>query len=403
VNGTYTAGVALTGTNTVQIQVDFTTAGAYSISTNTAGGMSFATTGNATVGNDQSITLTGTGTPTAGTHNFTVTFGTSTCTFSITVGGGNAVGTLDGSPNACAPITVNGTYRVGVPLTSANNVQVQVDVTAAGSYTISTSTVTGFSFTKSGTLGVGTNQLITLDGSGTPTTSGTQNFTVTFGTSTCTFTVNVLPALSNDYFPRTAGSNWSYEFDDDPNDSLFRRAGSETISAVSQTWTVFWENDGSGQDSSGYYRKTNSPNDYYEWFDYGTFFGMDNPAWGQYIMLKSDEAQGAVWKTPSSAPFFDGTVNGTTPISARFSMTLLQKDATISITTSTGTVQYQNVNVVQERVEVFDGSSWIDVTAQIDVQFKSYYARGIGLIKFEALDASGALLGQQELRRYQVN
>ncbi len=405
INGTYTAGVALTGGNNVVIQVDFTTAGPYSISTSTAGGMSFAKSGTATVGNDQSITLDGTGIPTAGTHNFTVTFGTSTCTFSVIVaaGGGPAVGTLDGGPGACAPITVNGTYRSGTALTASNTVQVRVDVTAAGTYTISSNTQSGISFTKSGNLSVGNDQLITLDGTGTPSASGALNFTVTFGTSTCTFTVNVLPALSNDYFPRTTGSNWSYEFDNDPNDSLYRTVIANTHNAAGNTFNIFMANDGSGLDSSGYYRKTTAPNNYYEWFDYGSFFGYDNPAWGQYIILKDDVAQGTNWKTPDTSPFFDGTANGGQPISLRFSSTLVQKDVTISVTTSVGTQQDQNVNVVNDRVELFDGSNWIDVTAQVDIQFKTYYARGIGFIKVEELDAAGNVTWVQELRRYQVN
>jgi hypothetical protein len=402
VNGTYTNGVALTGTNTVQIQVDFTSAGPYSISTNTVAGFSFSASGTATVGNDQSITLNGTGTPTAtGSQTFTVTFGTSTCTFTVNVvaGGGPAVGTLDGAPNACTPATVNGTYRVGTALGASNTVQVQVDVTTAGTYTISTNTVTGFSFTKSGTLAVGNDQLITLDGSGTPTTQGTQTFTVTFGSSTCTFTVNVQPALSNDYFPRTTASNWSYELDDDVNDTLYRVVLPNTHSAIGNTYNIFMANDGTGLDSSGYYRKTTSPNNYFEWFDYGSWLGMDNPAWGEYIMLKDDVAAGTNWKTGA----FNGTVNGGTPVQVRFSYTILQKDVTISITTSTGTQAYNNVIVVEEKIEVFDGANWQDLTAQLDYQGRSYYARGIGLIKFQELDASAAEQFQMELRRYQVN
>jgi len=396
VNGTYTAGVALAGTNNVQIRVDFTGAGPYSISTNTVGGMSFAASGNATVGNDQTITLNGTGTPVAGTHNFTVTFGTSTCTFSITVGGSNASGTLDGGPSACAPITVNGTYRVGTVLTATNTVQVRVDVTAAGSYSITTNTVTGFSFSKTGTIAVGNDQLITLDGTGTPTTAGTQTFTVTFGTSTCTFTVNVLPALSTDYFPRTTGSNWSYEIDDDANDSLYRFVIAPTHSAAGNTYNIFMFNDGTGADSSGYYRRA-APN-YYEWFDWGSWLGFDNPGWGEYIMLKEDLNAGQSWNTGT----FNGTVNGGTPLMARFKYTILQKNITTSLTTSTGTQQYQNVIVVEERIEVFDGSGWVDVTAQIDYMGKSYYAQGIGLIKFEELDGTGALVSHMELRRYVI-
>lgn len=402
VNGTYTNGVALTGSNTVQVQVDFTTAGPYSISTNTVAGFSFSASGTATVGNDQTITLNGTGTPTAtGTQTFTVTFGTSTCTFTVNVGGGGgpAVGTLDGAPGSCTPVTVNGTYRVGTALTSANNVQVRVDITTAGTYTISTNTVTGFSFSKSGTIGVGNDQLITLDGTGTPTAQGTQTFTVTFGSSSCTFTVPVQPALSNDYFPRTTGSNWSYEFDNDPNDSLYRVVIANTHSALGNTYNIFMANDGGGMDSSGYYRKTTSPNNYYEWFDYGTWLGLDNPGWGEYIMLKDDVPAGNNWKTGS----FNGTVNGGTPVQLRFSYTILQKDITFSVTSSTGTQSYNNVIVVEEKIEIFDGSAWQDLTSTIDYQGRSYYARGIGMIQFLALDGSGAETFRMELRRYVVN
>jgi hypothetical protein len=357
--------------------------------------MTFTKSGTATVGNDQTITLDGAGTPVAGTHNFIVNFGSSTCTFSITVGGGNATGTLDGSP-ACAPITVNGTYQVSTALSATNTVQVRVDVTAAGAYSITTNTVTGFSFSKTGTIGVGNDQLITLNGTGTPTASGTQTFTVTFGTSTCTFTVNVQPALSNDYYPRTTGSNWSYEIDDDPDDSLYRTVIAATHSAIGNTYNIFMYDDGTGMDSSGYYRRT-APN-YYEWFDYGSWLGYDNPAWGEYILLKEDLNAGQSWTTGN----FVGTVNGGTPLTARFKYTILQKNITLSLTTSTGTQQYQNVIVVEERIEVFDGSGWVDVTAQIDYMGKSYYARGIGMIKFESLDGTGALVAQQELRRYSV-
>ena len=87
---------------------------------------------------------------------------------------------------------------------------------------------------------------------------------------------------------------------------------------------------------------------------------------------------------------------------ARFKYTILQKNITMSLTTSTGTQQYQNVIVVEERIEVFDGSGWVDVTAQIDYMGKSYYAQGVGLIKFEELDGTGALVSHSELRRYVI-
>lgn len=189
INGTYSQSVALTAANTVTIQVNVTTAGVISISTNTVAGFSFAFNGPLAVG-VQNVNLVGTGTPTAaGTQNFTVTLGSSTCTFSVPVTG-PGVGTLGGAPNACAPITVNGTYTNGTPLAGTNTVVVQVNVTTAGNFNITTNTAAGFSFAFSGPLAIGA-QNVTLVGTGTPNATGTQNFTVTVGTSTCTFTVPV--------------------------------------------------------------------------------------------------------------------------------------------------------------------------------------------------------------------
>ncbi len=398
VNGTYTVGTALTAANTVQVRIDVTTAGPYTISTNTVTGFSFTKSGTVAVGNDQLITLDGIGTPTtAGTQTFTVTFGTSTCTFTVPVTGpSGAVGTLDGAPTACTPVIVNGGYRSGTLVTTCNTAQIRVDVTTGGAYTITTNTVTGFSFSKTGTIGVGNDQLIILDGTGTPTTAGVQTFTVTFGTSTCTFTVPVQAILGTDYFPRTANSNWSYEWDDNALDSFYRVVLTATHSALGNTWNIFMMEDGTapGLDSSGYYRK--SGGDYFEWFDYGSWLGLDGPGWGEYILLKDNVAQGTNWKTGT----FNGTAGGT-PIQVRFSYTLIQKDVAVSITSSLCTINYTNVNVVEEKIEVFDPTfmMWVDATAAIDYFGKSYYARGIGLIKFEALDAGGVVTDKQELRR----
>jgi hypothetical protein len=197
INGTYIKDVILTAANTVQVQIDVTTAGTYNISTNTVAGMQFSGTGTVAVGPGQLITLNGTGTPTAaGPQTFTVTFGTSTCTFTITVGAAAvAAGTLGGATGACTPSTVNGTYTSGVALVAASNtVQVQINVTTAGVYNISTNTVAGMQFSGTGTVALGAGQLITLTGTGTPTATGAKTFTVTFGASTCTFTITVVAA-----------------------------------------------------------------------------------------------------------------------------------------------------------------------------------------------------------------
>ena len=192
VNGTYTAGTALTSGNTVQVQVNVTTPGVFSITTNTVNGYSFSFSGNLTTSG--LVTLTGTGTPgAAGSNSFTVTLGASTCTFSVTVSGPTAgVGTLGGAGGTCTPANINGTYTAGTALTSANTVQVQVNVTTPGLFTINTNTVNGYSFSFSGNLAA--SGLVTLTGTGTPAAAGTNVFTVTLGASTCTFSVTVNPS-----------------------------------------------------------------------------------------------------------------------------------------------------------------------------------------------------------------
>ena len=105
-------------------------------------------------------------------------------------GGGTAVGTLGISAGSCTPVTNAGTYTQGIALTSTNTVTVTVTVATVGTYTISTNTVNGVSFSKTGTFTAAGTQTVILNGSGTPVSSGNQNFTVSFGSSTCNFTLN---------------------------------------------------------------------------------------------------------------------------------------------------------------------------------------------------------------------
>ena len=392
VHGAYAVGVALNSSNTVDVGVNVTTVGTYNITTTAVNGMTFSASGTFASTGVQIITLNGSGTPSSGgSTSFPLTAGSSNCTFSVTVSSA-AVGTLGGSGSACAPFTINGTYTAGTALVSSNTVQVQINVTTAGTYSISTNTVNGYSFSASGTASTGM-QTIMLNGTGTPTASGSNTFTVTFGTSTCTFTVTVAAAPVIDYFPRTTNSNWSYEFNDVSTDSLLRKVYPQTLSALGNTYNIFMQDNGSGFDSSGYYRKNGG--DYFEYLDVGAFIGYDNPLWGEYIMVKDNVAAGTNWKSSG----FSGTIS-TTPVTLRFSYTILQKDVPITITTSTGTVTYQNVIVVEEKYEQQTGpTTWTDITTLIDYYGKSYYARGVGLIKFEALNAAGTVQSQQELRR----
>jgi hypothetical protein len=194
--GYYATGTALANTNTVSIQVNVTTAGTYSISTNTVNGYKFSASGSFTGTGIQTVILAGSGTPIAAqTDAFTPTSGTSGCSFNIIVlTPAPAVYTLSGAPGACTVATVNGVYALNTALTSANTVTVQVNITSIGTYTISTNTIGGMTFSKSGSFSTTGIQTIILNGTGTATIAGANIFTA--GTAGCTFTVTVIgPAV----------------------------------------------------------------------------------------------------------------------------------------------------------------------------------------------------------------
>ncbi|MGC4101733.1 hypothetical protein [Ferruginibacter sp.] len=95
----------------------------------------------------------------------------------------------------CAPVTVNGVFKVDSTLNSNYYVDVQVNVSYPGTFDIRTDTVNGFWFNKAGSVVLGTNT-IRLYASGKPVLSGTNTFTVKYGTgaggSTCTFDITVV-------------------------------------------------------------------------------------------------------------------------------------------------------------------------------------------------------------------
>ena len=86
VNGFYILLKPLDAANTVVIQANITTPGSYTVTTNTANGMSFSASGVFAGSGLQNIILRGSGTPQAtGQSTITPNYGTSTCSFNVTV------------------------------------------------------------------------------------------------------------------------------------------------------------------------------------------------------------------------------------------------------------------------------------------------------------------------------
>ena len=186
ISGTYASGVALGAGNYADLAVNVTTPGAYTVSTNTANGMSFSGSGAFSAMGAQVIRLIGNGTPSGqGTFTFTPAGG---CSFSITVGAPPppASFTYNGAPGSCTSPVISGTFAAGTALTSASTIKLMVTVTVAGTYSVTTTNINGVTFSASGVFPVIGAQTITLTSTNTPTAGGTFSYTPSGG---CSFDV----------------------------------------------------------------------------------------------------------------------------------------------------------------------------------------------------------------------
>lgn len=213
VAGSYVANKALNDSNFIEVTVNVTTTGPYSIFTDSANGYRFRASGAFTSTGPNTVRLKGTGRPVSdGVHTFTVFFDSSMCDVDVTVlpdgaTGGPAAFTLQGAPGACGNFKLNGTYYKDTTLDTRHSIEVQVNVTTVGTYTISTNTVNGYSYSRTGTFGSTGVQTITLTGTGKPAAVGNDNFTVTAGSSTCTFQVAVTtPPVAGGCTPTVQGT-----------------------------------------------------------------------------------------------------------------------------------------------------------------------------------------------------
>ena len=400
--GTYKKDTTLNSSHFVDVTVIVNAEGSYTISSDTINGYYFRGSGNFTATGPQVVRLNGNGKPLAAeTNSFTVSYDTTQCEFSVTVvagTGGTATFTLNGAPNACSGFTVNGTYTVGTAISpGTNTVVLNVNVTAIGTYSISTTAVNGIVFSTTGTFNATGPQPITLTASGTPVAAGNSTISVTASGNTCTFIITTDAIAVIDYFPRTANSNWSYEFDGDPNDSLLRKAIS-TMMIAGNTYTIFMStNDASlGFDSSGYFRKSGS--DYFEWIDMGSYLGYDSSIWMEYNFLKDNLPQGGTWNSAQFTGPLTPPGQATVQITARLGYRVLQKDVSITVKG----VAYPNTIVVEEKLWIYNPStgSFQDVSATTGF-YINYYSRNIGLIKQDYDNGSG-LIFPLDMRRYAV-
>jgi hypothetical protein len=368
VNGTYYKDTTLDARHNVVVQVNVTTVGTYAIATNAQNGYSFAAAGTFGTTGVQTVTLTGTGKPAAtGTNNFTVTAGSSTCTFPVTV-------TTPTTSGGCTPPTVQGTYTAGTATTTANKIVVSHTYASAGSFTVSTNTVNGYSFGPANITATAGNNSITLNATGTPTTAGTNTFTIDFGDGTpaCTFTVTVTsgttPPPNTDYFPTTLNSWWSY--DDGNGSDTFKMTNTGPVTISGNTFQRFVYSTAAGPFDTTFYRKDAATGFYYESVDTAGF-GPDvtfSVSRLNILFLKNSLTTGASYTSD-----FNASITGI-PTKVRFKYTCLNANATMTVNGKSFTNVYKIE--LQVQVEVAPGN-FVDAGDPVEYN----YARGIGLIR----------------------
>lgn len=180
--GAFVAGSVLNSSSKVTLSVTPTTTGAYLITTNTANGVSFISSGNFTTTSTQNIDLFASSTNNtpvaAGSFIYVTTGGTSSCNVSVNYTGGGGAGSAVFF-YTCSYSIISGTFQSGVPLTNSDKISIPVSVGVSGNYTITSNTLNGVTFSGSGFLNAASGiQYIDLTATGqTPTNAIAQSIT----------------------------------------------------------------------------------------------------------------------------------------------------------------------------------------------------------------------------------
>jgi hypothetical protein len=298
VNGTFTKDSLLKASNFIQVTADMITKGNYVIKSDTIAGFYFNGTGTITATGLNTINLAGKGTPTStGVKTFTVTFGTSVCKIDVTVGTAapaNAVYTF-----TCAGTSFgSGVYTMGVTVGAQHTVTLNVNVTTPGPYTVNIAVVNGITFSGSGTFTAMGNAPLTLTATGMPTAGSppAYNYTVTSGTSICTFSITVAAPTTPpnlDYVPQTSFSNWSSKLvGGTPADTTYIQVSPNSKTFGTNSYKIF-EIKNMGVPTDSVFNRKNGGK-YYQYID-GNLGVLTNPINKEYLVLDSTLAVDSMW------------------------------------------------------------------------------------------------------------
>jgi hypothetical protein len=397
--GTYIKGKNLADTNYIEATVRITEAGSYTISSDTVNGYFFKASGNFADTGLRVVKLIGTGQPIAeGNDRFIIRFDSSNCLIEVHAfddgidgNDGPAEFSLHGD---CSNTKVSGDYIVNATLTDSNRVEIEINITKPGSYSISTSSTNGYSFSGSGNLSTPGVYNMVLTASGTPLSAGTDEFTISDGTSSCTFSVTVAAPVgvtNPDHFPLTYQSHWSY------NDIFFFDTDTITRTIIDSNeingklYKISEDVNKKGQKTQSFYRK-----EIYSYFEnasvdkYTNSLSYTPQVKGDILFLKENLAKGESWGSDE----YTGTIQGGQPIMLQYLYTCVNNDASVSINGKA----YAHVYIIMMRPQLRSLDHSYNYTGE---QRDLYYAKGVGLI-YQRISLFGETGSEQKVRNWVV-
>jgi hypothetical protein len=291
--------------------------------------------------------------------------------------------------------SVIGTYVKNIFLDTFSKVNINVLVNRAGKYTIATNVVNGYAFSAIGLFEDTGVQTITMYAQGTPLQEGTNVFSVTAGTSSCTFEVKVLSAFvsvtSDDYFPLTDSSYWVYD-DLFTEGNYITRTVKGDSSLNNEVYKVMHETDSYGITNQDLFRKNNA--DYLEYAKedkYTGSFQYNKSIFTDLFFLSQNVQQGAYWESPE----FKDTATFNQVIVLKYGYQCLKSNAVITVN---GKV-FANVCIIEMRPQIHALANPWGPTNEI---YTYYYAKGVGLIYYKAVSNFGYRKAEWQLSSWLV-
>ncbi|MDZ4071664.1 MAG: hypothetical protein U1C70_07555 [Sediminibacterium sp.] len=311
---------------------------------------------------------------------------------------GAAQGSLTDSSGNCKDADVRGEYVIDQPLGDSNYIVIKVNFTLQGKYKIYSDTVNGMWFIDSGFALTTGPTTVKLKGNGKPILPNRADFVLTFNNSFCAFSVISSTTggsgggTSNDYFPTTLNSNWTYEY-------LPKLGTLDTFRVVATNQTIFADNKVFRQYSTdplgeAYYFSKDNAGNYYAYstvdFDYLFIFDSIPSTFISYPFLKDNVAQGTSWESPEYGKVKIGNDVGI----SKAVFTIVGKGITYAIF---GTTYNDVINVKRSIQFKKDGTN----TFTTVIEGNTYYAKGVGMID-QVIPTSSTTSQAVSLKRKQI-